>query len=80
MNNDCTYRNPALEDFVHSSGILNNYKTQRFGNWMCPFSGEEREAHTLLDSLERATLNHCTYCITHLLIQLSDLFELNVSA
>jgi hypothetical protein len=41
-----------------SSGILNKYKAQRFGNWMFPSSGEGRERHTLLGPLERARLDY----------------------
>jgi hypothetical protein len=41
-----------------SSDILKNYKTQRFGNWIC-FRPEVRgETPTLSGPLERANLNH----------------------
>jgi hypothetical protein len=40
------------------SGILNYLRTQRFGNWMFPSSGERRETPTVLGPLERANLIH----------------------
>jgi hypothetical protein len=41
-----------------SSSILNNWKTQRFGNWIFPSSGEVRETPTLLGPLVKASVNH----------------------
>jgi hypothetical protein len=42
-------------------------KTQRFGNWLFPSSGEVGKTPTLLGPLERANLNHWT---THVQVTL----------
>jgi hypothetical protein len=50
------WTNPEPQE---SPGILNIYKTQRFGNLdLLPSSGDGREPPTVLGPLQRGNLNH----------------------
>jgi hypothetical protein len=42
----------------------NNWRAQRFGNWICFHPLVREEIPTLLGSLERANLNHWTTHVT----------------
>jgi hypothetical protein len=56
----CNIQNHLVSGLCASSVIQNNYKTHRYGNWICFFfSGEGRETPTLLGLSEETNLNHC---------------------